>query len=36
MEYKNDLKYYINNCNKVNDNFLNKYKLKTKYKFILY
>ena len=36
MEYKNELKYYINNNNKVNDDFLKKYQSKIKYKFILY
>ncbi len=36
MEYKNDLKYYISNSNKMNSQFLKKYKSKTICKFIFY
>ena len=36
MEYKNDLKYYINNINKRNNDLLKKYKSKTKCKFLFY
>jgi hypothetical protein len=36
MEYKNELKYYISNSNKTNNDYLKKYKSKTICKFLLY